>query len=190
MNIMKQTKPSLRRALASLAILGLLLTSNAQAASAIIVPVAATIVDTWTFSVDGDADSVQVNHTGGDTVWDIVNITVTDTLDFTFNAWNWGSTDPNDGHTPFTVKLYDGHLNTYIADLFSLSPTNTDVWTGTLTAGTYSLLIEGITLPNNGSYQITGSAATTAVPIPAAFWLFGSALVGFIGFGRRKVSAS
>ncbi len=29
---------------------------------------------------------------------------------------------------------------------------------------------------------------TTAVPLPAAFWLFGSALVAFIGFGRRSAA--
>lgn len=32
-------------------------------------------------------------------------------------------------------------------------------------------------------------AITAVVPIPAAFWLFGSALVAFIGFGRRSATA-
>jgi hypothetical protein len=31
----------------------------------------------------------------------------------------------------------------------------------------------------------SGSVAPNAVPVPAAFWLFGSALIGFIGMSRR-----
>jgi hypothetical protein len=27
--------------------------------------------------------------------------------------------------------------------------------------------------------------SVSAVPVPAAIWLFGSALLGFIGYGRR-----
>jgi len=50
----------------------------------------------------------------------------------------------------------------------------------------------------NDNGQITGYGANalgqahaflltpSAVPIPAAVWLFGSALAGFIGFNRRK----
>jgi len=26
----------------------------------------------------------------------------------------------------------------------------------------------------------------SAVPVPAAFWLFGSGLIGLVGFARRK----
>jgi hypothetical protein len=33
---------------------------------------------------------------------------------------------------------------------------------------------------------ISGTAAVAAVPVPAAVWLFGSALAGFMGFNRRK----
>lgn len=32
-------------------------------------------------------------------------------------------------------------------------------------------------------------AELSAVPIPAAFWLFGSALIGMVGFGKRKKAA-
>ena len=34
------------------------------------------------------------------------------------------------------------------------------------------------------------SLTVSAVPVPAAVWLFGTALVGLIGFGRRKKAAS
>lgn len=32
-------------------------------------------------------------------------------------------------------------------------------------------------------------AEISAVPVPAAFWLFGSALVGLAGFGKRRKTA-
>jgi len=34
-----------------------------------------------------------------------------------------------------------------------------------------------------------GTASVSAVPVPAAAWLFGSALLGFFGFSRRKANA-
>jgi len=36
------------------------------------------------------------------------------------------------------------------------------------------------------AYQL---ASVSAVPVPAAAWLFGSALLGFFGFARRKANA-
>ena len=36
---------------------------------------------------------------------------------------------------------------------------------------------------------VEGTAAISAVPIPGAVWLMGSALIGFVGWGRRTVVA-
>jgi hypothetical protein len=69
-----------------------------------------------------------------------------------------------------------------------------------LKVGSYSLLVggasqklidpeDGITILNDGLYGITASLTPTtlnAVPVPAAVWMFGSAMVGLVGFGRRK----
>ena len=41
----------------------------------------------------------------------------------------------------------------------------------------------------NGSITDTVTVNVNAVPIPAAAWLFGSGLLGLIGFARRKKSA-
>ena len=62
-----------------------------------------------------------------------------------------------------------------------------------LTAGSYRFAISG-TVPNGqafGQYQVQGSIS--AVPLPAALWLFLTALTGLAAVarvGRRKVSAS
>ena len=42
----------------------------------------------------------------------------------------------------------------------------------------------------NGSFAIDNLSisAVSTVPVPAAAWLFGSALLGFFGFSRRKVN--
>ena len=37
-----------------------------------------------------------------------------------------------------------------------------------------------------GNYDPLVSGSVSAVPLPAAIWLFGSALAGFIGYSRRK----
>jgi len=39
---------------------------------------------------------------------------------------------------------------------------------------------------NNGELYLAGmTTGVSAVPVPAAFWLFGTALIGFAGMGRR-----
>lgn len=69
-----------------------------------------------------------------------------------------------------------------------------------LNAGIYTILVggasaplfdtDGITLLNDGTYGVVASFMATPavqpVPVPGAVWLFGSALVGLVGFGRRK----
>ena len=49
----------------------------------------------------------------------------------------------------------------------------------------------------DGHYKIALEASTTArysvvqaVPVPGAVWLFGSAMAGLIGFGRRKAAVA
>lgn len=61
-------------------------------------------------------------------------------------------------------------------------------FSGPLGAGNY-LLAFGGTVPasSTGGGSITGSISVSAVPIPAAIWLFGSALVAVFGIKRRTV---
>ena len=39
---------------------------------------------------------------------------------------------------------------------------------------------------NNLDYQLTFSSDVSPVPVPAAVWLFGSGLMGLLGFGRFR----
>jgi len=65
-------------------------------------------------------------------------------------------------------------------------------WTTTLTAG---LLDIGLRNKLTAVYSITydnysiDAVDIPGVPIPATFWLFGTALVGLIGFGKRSKAA-
>jgi len=59
-------------------------------------------------------------------------------------------------------------------------------WTGLLTSGVHTLYLNDISVKNaSGQYQLKVST----VPVPAAVWLFGSALMGLVGVSRRKSTA-
>ncbi len=53
--------------------------------------------------------------------------------------------------------------------------------------GSYGLWLKGTA--SSGGGLVTGVVALTAVPIPAAVWLFGSALVGLFGVRRHTGKA-
>lgn len=67
-----------------------------------------------------------------------------------------------------------------------------------LQAGWYALFVGGSDILGTGgdiSLKVTASALAStyvppsAVPVPGAVWLFGSALVGFLGVARKKITA-
>jgi len=54
-------------------------------------------------------------------------------------------------------------------------------------AGLLTFDVYGFTpVDNLGSFTSTGRISVSAVPLPAALWLFGPALLGFMGFRRKK----
>lgn len=99
-------------------------------------------------------------------------------------SWN-RLTDAPGSYTqnnPFntTGLTYFAHNN----DIRSTNP-----WEIDLPAGDYSVLIGGVG-GLHWSFQFEGyQLGVTAVPVPAAVWLFGSALAGLIGLQRRKRQA-
>ena len=56
-----------------------------------------------------------------------------------------------------------------------------------------TVLIESILFSNtvNDGFSIdnVSGLSTSVVPVPAAAWLFGTALIGLVGFGRRRRAA-
>ena len=70
-----------------------------------------------------------------------------------------------------------------------------------LAAGSYTILVGGASetqfdelgnLINDGGalYAVRANLSVQPVPVPGAVWLFGSAVAGLIGFGRRKQIAA
>lgn len=53
----------------------------------------------------------------------------------------------------------------------------------------YSILIGGNSGADNFGPHAGYSMNISSVPVPAAVWLFGSALTGMVGFGRKKIRA-
>jgi len=68
------------------------------------------------------------------------------------------------------------------------SLTNAETLTIFLTAGSYTITAGGAIDPASGAHSGTYAiqASMAPVPVPGAVWLFGSAMAGLIGFGRRK----
>lgn len=62
------------------------------------------------------------------------------------------------------------------------------VCVGTVRSGTFGGWLSNYvgTSPTTGRDYAKGSALVSTVPIPAAAWLFGSALIGLVGIGRKR----
>ncbi len=80
--------------------------------------------------------------------------------------------------------------------------TSTWTYTGLASASPFTLYSLSFLAPITGNYNLSFANAggdnvgalldnvkVTATPIPAAIWLFGSALAGLVGVSRRKASA-
>lgn len=52
--------------------------------------------------------------------------------------------------------------------------------------GVTSLFVEGFWLDGGAISHIAIFGTISEVPLPAAFWLFGTALIGFVGISRRR----
>lgn len=99
----------------------------------------------------------------------------------------------NDSTSGWSIKNnFSFGLNMYDLSNLALTVTDANNWglTGNLllAAGNASM-IYGQTGANVGTFNLgVGSYAASPVPVPAAAWLFGPALAGLIGFGRRKIA--
>ena len=117
---------------------------------------------------------------------------------FTINGTLFSLSEFDSLSSPVTVvntnseySILIGAGNTKIFDVGTLFTAQSSTLTVTLLA---SDLVQGdtaVALRDRASLDITRSAefllTTSAVPVPAAAWLFGSGLIGLIGLARRKV---
>ncbi len=75
----------------------------------------------------------------------------------------------------------NGYDNSLTAQSFSFGPTNTQYLRLSAVPSSSSIL-------NFGEVAFGGEAS--AIPIPATIWLFGTALIGLVGLGKRKAGIS
>jgi hypothetical protein len=104
-------------------------------------------------------------------------------LDSSIANWNldFSIQDISSGSiTGFGLEVYSGGLL-----VATVTPPSSVI---TLAAGTYTLrfVVQGGVGANG--LVIGTAAAVSGVPVPAAVWLFGSALMGLVGASRRKAS--
>ena len=94
-----------------------------------------------------------------------------------------------------TVSSYDARLrdesaSTFIPDSgrFNINPTSGGAFSVSgLTAGnSYELRLQIVGDGVTGNGDVEGSVTVAAVPIPAAAWLYGTVLIGFITSAGRK----
>ena len=100
--------------------------------------------------------------------------TVAETISMDLSSWfmTWNGNQMNAGtgkNDGVTSALATGTWNPITGEYF-LS------WTSQITG----------TLSGTSIWELSGTATPSAVPIPAAVWLFGSGLVGLLGVARRK----
>lgn len=99
---------------------------------------------------------------------------------------SWNANPNNPGTLGATGLTYLGHASTTIEGGVA-----SYLFTG-LAEGKYSLWIggNGPTGTTTGSQSYVATISASPVPVPGAVWLFGSAIVGMIGVGRRKAAIS
>lgn len=115
-----------------------------------------------------------------------------------FSGWD---TSPNSSkHGSWNVALPAVPVNprgttglTYVGQASSTVAGGTASYLFTnLAAGNYSLWIggNGTVASPVGSQTYIATLSASPVPVPGAVWLFGSAIAGLVGFGRRKTALS
>ncbi len=187
-------------------------TSGAQtlAQSTFMIPVEVTAAGfgSLTFSWNGTLD--YHTNTGGSAFYSINGNTTTDNPgDFVSggpanpnspNAGKSGSLGPNsaqdslafsDQQAIFWEFQADDIGKVFNVDFNARAILNINNLEEALGTGTAGALVGGATISADllfGSNGVLAPVGVTAVPIPAAVWLFGSALLGLFGINRRKAS--
>jgi len=127
------------------------------------------------------------------------------TGDFTSVYFGLEATSPNDGSSPgsiFSTSSFSFKPFSSVDDVLAIGGWQLDLTSLAIIDQTSSLLtFEGTGFLSNLGNPFESTAATwtfsaqtgssysmsiTAVPLPAAVWLFGSGLIGLVGLARKK----
>ncbi len=95
----------------------------------------------------------------------------------------------------FGMDLVTGTINSEITTYDSSSPLFAGVDPTAWTSSSYGVGISGMqngqlfdVLASDGTNTLISASFVSAVPVPAAAWLFGSGLLGLLGFSKRKTA--
>jgi hypothetical protein len=105
--------------------------------------------------------------------------TVAVPMNFTNNQAGWGTLTPGGGTPAKSIAF--AYLNCLTGPSCAQTTTATNMVL-------FSLDDDGAG-PDDNHDDYVGYVVATAVPLPAAFWLLGSALLGLFGIGRRRAVA-
>jgi hypothetical protein len=102
------------------------------------------------------------------------------------------------GASATSTELSFGSANIFNIDNFKFALTNStgslltaivaageSVSINPIADGIYGILFQGTATGTNGGF-VNGGVVLSAVPVPAAAWLFGSALIGMVGVSRSR----
>jgi hypothetical protein len=151
----------------------------------------ASSVDSYAFNVDAGNSAIVNVYTNAPTPYNPY-LTLWTTTSSNPAASDWVKVASNDNTTTFNFTETTNSLNAQIKQaLAGGSYLATITGSGYTPAG--NLLSDGFTGTSNQTFfpvtlKVIGnvSVAPAAVPLPAAVWLFGSAMMGFLGFSKRK----
>lgn len=96
-----------------------------------------------------------------------------------FNVYSWGNSFNGDGLTDYKGQLV---FNDVVGD-FEITSIAMRVWNQD---GSFTPLVNQDFIINPVINTRSFSIATSAVPVPAAVWLFSSGLIGLVGVARVK----
>lgn len=103
-------------------------------------------------------------------------------LDF-FDIENFAGNDEDSGQPGTEIRFFDDMANELFAGSYFVPGTGGDnTWDRLSFAGVTGVYSMQVNLYGSGAID---RLEYNVVPIPASVWLFGSALLGFIGFARR-----
>ena len=156
------------------------------------------------FTVNAQIGSAAAGNSFGLTVGDIITASgqfddttmITgvfgDYFDFSSSVNNmsisFGNTDYTDAKEKdggalmyFSNGIFDG-----ISYVAAVDPTIPEFLSNGLVGGPFDVSGTDYTGYVDGTWQVDSYSDVSAVPVPAAIWLFGSGLIGLAGIGRRK----